>query len=439
MGIVLQNAILFDLDPVRIQRGELRIDGAVIVERAEEIQVPPGDALIDCGGAVVLPGLVNGHTHLYSALAVGMPPPETPPRDFPEILETVWWCLDRALDLESIEMSARVGALAALRCGTTTLIDHHASPTAIAGSLDAIERGIDAIGLRGVLCYETTDRHGVQGRDAGLAENERYLSRHFDQRSQRFGGLVGAHALFTLEDQALTELVRMAEQFGTGVHIHVAEDYCDEDACARDHQAALIDRLAGFGLLQPRAIFAHVTALDDESLHRVSRSGLTVAHNPRSNMNNAVGYAPVAALKSPVMLGTDGIGADLFAEARAAWFMSRHAEASLTPNDILGMLAAGARRASESLDITLGKLEPDAAADVIITDYVPSTPLTTDNAGGHFLFGLTSANVRHVITHGTLALEDRRPCGIDPVAIHQSAAPIAERLWQRMATCRAST
>jgi len=247
MSIVLHNAILVDLDPLGAEVAELRIDDDRIVERAASVRREHGDQVVDCGGAVVLPGLVNGHTHLYSALAVGMPPPPTPPGNFLEILKFVWWRLDQALDAESIEMSARVGALEALRCGTTTLIDHHASPNGIDGSLDLVQRGIADVGLRGVLCYETTDRHGREGREAGLAENRRFLRKTTETKTSQFRGLVGAHASFTLEDESLGQLGELARQWNTGVHIHVAEDPCDE-ADAQRRRSKLIDRLGDHGL-----------------------------------------------------------------------------------------------------------------------------------------------------------------------------------------------
>src|SRR4051794_9659106 len=203
MGIVLENAILCDIDPVRVEVGGLRIEAGKIVARGK-VDAQSGDEVIDCGGAVVLPGMVNGHTHLYSALAVGMPSPPRNPTNFLEILQLVWWRLDRALDAESIELSARIGAIEALKCGTTTLIDHHASPSHIAGSLDLIERGIATAGLRGVLCYEVTDRNGKSGREAGLEENRRWIAKyHGANRSGRFAALSGAHASFTLDEVSL--------------------------------------------------------------------------------------------------------------------------------------------------------------------------------------------------------------------------------------------
>lgn len=441
MGIILRNAVLADIDPVAVERGDLRIEGGRIAARGA-VSPAAGDEPIDCGGAVVLPGLVNGHTHLYSALAVGMPPPPRTPRNFSEILQLVWWRLDRALDGESIEASAAIGALGALGAGTTTLIDHHASPNFIAGSLDRMERGIASVGLRGVLCYETTDRHGRDGRDAGLEENRRYLVKCAGRGDHFFAALAGAHASFTLEDESLDELAAMAEKFQSGVHIHVAEDPCDEQDCKKRHGVSLVQRLEDHGLLRPASVWAHGTHLDAAGIEKVNaaarsgspKSGVTLAHNPRSNMNNAVGYAPVGRLKCPVMLGTDGIGADMFAEARAAWFKSRDGGAGISPNDVLAMLGASARRAGAALGVTLGRLSVGAAADIVITDYVPFTSLDSGNLAGHFLFALGSQHVRHVLIDGQWALRDRQVVGCDAGAVRRRGLEAAQRLWQTMQT-----
>ncbi len=432
MAIVLQNAVLADIDPISVEIGELRIDGGLIVERGPTVERKAGDEQVDCDGAVVLPGMVNGHTHLYSTLAIGGPPPRQQPENFLEILKFGWWRFDQALDAESIQTSARIGALDALRCGTTTLIDHHASPNWIDGSLDLIEQAIAEVGLRGVLCYETTDRHGPAGSEAGLDENNRYLSKFSYNQSNQFAGLVGAHASFTLEDETLKQIVKLADQHATGVHIHVAEDLCDEDICNEQYQAALIDRLNGFSLLKERNIFAHGTHLEPVAIAQAGAVGLTLAHNPRSNMNNAVGYAPVADYRCPVMLGTDGIGQDMLAEAKQAWFIAGDAHAGLKSEQIVGMLAAGARRASESLDITLGKLELGAAADIVISDYRPATPLNSANLPEHLIYGMDSRHVKDVIAAGKWALRDRQVLTADEDVSRWEASIVAEKLWQRM-------
>ncbi|TWT43631.1 8-oxoguanine deaminase [Phycisphaerae bacterium RAS1] len=432
MQMLLTNALLADIDPPRVEAGALRIDGGLIIERGSALRRAAGDEVVDCGGAVVLPGLVNGHTHLYSALATGMPPPPVAPHDFLEILRFVWWRLDQALDEEAIAASARIGAIDALHCGTTTLIDHHASPNCIGGSLDLIESALAEVGPRGVLCYETTDRHGRAGRDAGLAENRRFAARCRRSGGGRFAALIGAHASFTLDDDALDALAAIASETGVGVHIHVAEDPCDAADAENRRGRGLLDRLSAHGLLGGSSIFAHGTHLSPADAQRVNAAGVTMAHNPRSNMNNAVGYAPVGSFTGPVMLGTDGIGGDMLAEARAAWFISRHQQAGLTPQRMIEMLAAAARRASASLGVTLGKLKPGAAADVVVTDYHPATPLTTENLAGHLLFGLNARHVSDVLIDGRWRLRGRTLVGLDEGSLRASSQRIADHLWAAM-------
>jgi putative selenium metabolism protein SsnA len=432
MAIVLENALLADFDPIHVELGCLRIEDNLITQRGNAVSRETTDDVIDCGGTIVLPGLVNGHTHLYSALTVGMPPPEKTPESFLENLQSVWWRLDRAHDAESIEMSARIGALDALRCGTTTLFDHHASPNCIERSLDLIENGIADVGLRGILCYETTDRHGPAGRAAGLEENRRYLEKRVQTYSPYFAGMVGAHASFTLEDETLVELAGLAADFDTGVHMHVAEDAYDDEDCQEKYQTFLIDRLSGHKLLRPEMIFVHGTHLDPEAILRVKEAGATIAHCPRSNMNNGVGTAPMAAYNCPIMLGTDGHSSDMFLEARVAWLAARQDRAPIPPSAVVVRLAQAARRASAALDVTVGKLERDAAADVIITDYRPATPLTNGNLAAHFLGALGVQHVRDVIASGQWALRDRVVKTCDERQVRHSTAEVATKLWARM-------
>ncbi len=433
MGTVLTNAILVDLDPPNVEPGSLRIDGSRIVSRGA-VEPGPSDQTINCQDCAVLPGLVNGHTHLYSALAVGMPPPPSAPKDFREILELIWWRLDRTLDADAIELSARAGAVAAIRSGTTTLIDHHASPGFIDGALDCVERGAQDTGVRVVQCYETTDRQGPDGARAGVAENRRYLQKCRAAGGERFGGLVGAHASFTLEQDTLTELAALADEWDTGVHIHVAEDTCDVRDALDRFDRPLIEHLAAAGALRPQSLLAHGTHLDAAAWPVLEVDRPTIAHNPRSNMNNAVGYAPVDAFPCPVVLGTDGIGGDMFTEARFAWFKARETKSRLAPDDILGMLAASARFASGVLGVTLGRLATDAAADVIITDYRPPTPMTAENLFGHLVFGMGAHCVKDVMVAGDWAMRNRAITCVDERELRQRAREKTLSLWQRMAS-----
>ena len=273
-----------------------------------------------------MPGMVCGHTHLYSALARGMPSPKKTPRNFYEILKYVWWTLDRALDDEAVYYSTLVGLLDAARCGTTTLIDHHASPNFIRGSLGVMGEAFAKVGLRGVLCYEVTDRNGMRGAKLGLEENETWVAKN---RGPMLGGLIGAHASFTLSNESLWACGELAEGLKSGVHIHVAEDPCDQADCTKKYGMPLIDRLAEAGVLGPKTILGHGTHLDETSLEVAKSARCWFAHNPRSNMNNGVGYAPVQQMGKRVALGTDGIGADMFEEAKFAWFKARDARNGL--------------------------------------------------------------------------------------------------------------
>ncbi len=432
MALVLQNALLVDLDPPRVEAGGLRVDRGRIVARGG-VAAGPADTVHDCRGAVVLAGLVNGHTHLYSALAVGLPPPADAPACFREILERVWWRLDQALDEAAIEVSARVGAWDAVRCGTTTLLDHHASPRCIVGSLDAVERGAGGVGVRLVQCYETTDRHGPDGARLGLEENRRYLERCARRRDGRCAALVGAHAAFTLERRTLEALGALADEFGAGVHLHVAEDALDEAEVRRRHGRSVLELLAETGVLRPAAVLAHGTHLGPADRPLLERHRPAIAHNPRSNMNNAVGYAAVADLPGPVLLGTDGLGGDLLTEARFAWCKARDAGRPLDPERVLDLLAASARRASAALGVTLGRLEPGAAADLVVTDYVPAAPLTAANRFGHLVFGLGPQHVRDVLIDGRWVWRDGRWAGGDEAEGRREAREQAAALWRRMA------
>jgi len=447
MSITLTNALLLDLDPLSVVEGSLRIDGEFIAQSGPGVTPQAGDEVIECHGAVVMPGMVNGHTHLYSVPALGMPGPPRAPRDFHEILELVWWRLDRAHDAESVEVSGTIGALDALRCGTTTLIDHHASPSHIAGSLDDLERGIDAVGLRGVLCYESTDRHGTKDGLAGLEENRRYISSCGARPDGRFAAMVGAHAAFTMSNELLAGCVRLAAETNTGVHIHVAEDPCDDEICRREYGASLVERLARSGIgdtknpATAKSILAHCTHLSTDNAKRLSGAVGAIAHNPRSNMNNQVGYAPIGAIirggaaggeLGSIQLGTDGIGSDMFAEIRHAWFKSRDGKAGISPADVVSMLVRSARTAGTLLGRRLGSLAAGAAADILVTDYIPAAPLTSENAAGHLIFAMDSQHVRDVLIGGKWTLRSREIVFIDERPARQRAAEVARRVWSRM-------
>jgi putative selenium metabolism protein SsnA len=436
MGTVFRNAMLVQLDPPMVVHGDLRQNGGRIVAVGDGVAPEAKDETVDCGGAVLMPGFVNGHTHLYSALAAGMPAPPKTPTNFHEILKYIWWRLDRAHTLESVRASGLVGALAAVRCGTTTFIDHHASPEAIDGSLSALEDGITAVGLRGVMCYEVTCRNRSSEARDGLAENERYIRACQTRDDGKFAALVGAHASFTLDDEALAGCVDLAKRLGVGVHIHAAEDPVDEQLTWKMAGCGLVDRFERVGLLDlPGTIIAHGTHFTDGDVARINehRDTITMAHNPRSNMNNGVGYAGVVRCTNPPMLGTDGIGADIWNEGRAALFKSNDAGMPLPFSRPLEMIGESARFAARALGVKLGVLEVGAASDLVLTSYRPATPLASENLASHLIFAMGPEFVRDVMIDGWWVLRNGKIVTCNEAAERAAAVEISGGLYARMA------
>jgi len=426
--MLVRNATVATLDPPRVEAASLRVEGDTIVARGPSLRPGAGEEVLDLDGALVLPGLVNAHTHLYSALARGMPGPAEPSRSFVEILERVWWRLDRALDEESVYVSGLVGAIEAARSGTTLLFDHHASPSFIRGSLATLRRAVEEVGLRSVLCYETTDRNGLDGRDAGIAENLDFLG---SGPTSLTLGMVGAHASFTLSEESLEHLSAAVRESGSSLHIHAAEDAADVEDSRRRCGTGVVERLARHGLLFPRTLLVHGVHLSEPDLRDAQAAGAWLVHCPRSNMNNGVGYAPTQAFRRAA-LGTDGLDEDMLAEARAAFLKMRDAGRRDALAAAFGMLVGGHRLAGSFCGLPFGTLDAGAPADLVVLDYRPPTPLTAENVAGHLLFGLDRSHVRSTMVAGRFILRDRRIAMVDEASVVARARLTAEPLWSRM-------
>lgn len=430
MSFLLKDATLITLDPPALESGDLYVDGGHIKSRGTGLDTPDDAELVRLHGKVVVPGMVCAHTHLYSTLARGMPPPQRSPATFVEILELVWWRLDRALDDETIYWSALAGALDAARAGTTCVFDHHSSPSCIAGSLQIVREAIEKAGLRGVLCYEVTDRGGEAERDNGIIENAAFLE-WASSRSSRFRGMVGAHASFTLSDRSLEDCSELMAAFDAGLHVHVAEDRFDVEHARARYGGGVVERLVEHRAVNERTILAHGVHLDDRDIQLARDASAWLAHNPRSNLNNRVGYAPVAKFDSRLVLGTDGIGADLFEEGRFAYFKSQEQRTGLTAEDWIRSLGRNQRLASQAFGVDLGSLRPGSAADLAILDYDPPTLITAENLAWHFMFGLTSAAVEAVMVGGEFIVRDRRSV-IDDDEVARKSRKASEKLWAKL-------
>jgi putative selenium metabolism protein SsnA len=421
--------VLTSLSPPRLVQADVVVEGGRISTVAP---APGGAARRDCSGCIVIPGNVCAHTHLYSALARGMPFDFEPPANFIQILQRVWWRLDRALDAESIRASALVGGMEALLCGTTTVFDHHASPNAIEGSLDLIADALQEVGIRSSVCYEVTDRDGPERARAGIEENRRFAAGSVERSIAR--PMIGAHASFTLSDETLAACVALAEETRTGIHIHVAEDGADQGDSESRFAMPVVERLTKAGAMNERALLAHCVHVHPSEIELIRDSGATVAHNARSNMNNGVGRAPVEAFSAAqVALGTDGIGADMFAESKSAYWRVREESLDWEPGYTLGWLGTGARFAGRAFgEPLLGRIEPGAPADVTVLEYPWPTPLEESTIAGHWFFGLSSWNVRDVVVAGELVVADRRLTRVDQDKVAAEASAAAGRMWRRL-------
>jgi putative selenium metabolism protein SsnA len=422
------------------------VDDATLVLDADRITaiLPEPEArdahaeVVDAGGGLVLPGFVNAHAHHYSALARGLPHP-VPPGDFASLLRHLWWRLDAALELEDVRLSAALAALDGLRAGVTTAFDHHASYGAIDGSLDAVAEGIEAAGQRGVLCYEVSDRAGRDAARAALRENERFATQAA-QPPFVLGAMLGLHASFTLSDATLAAAADLARSTGLRAHVHVAEDPVDHTG--NGPGSGVVARLEAHGLLGPGAIVAHALHLDAAERRRLGALDVFVAHNPRSNMNNGVGRAHLHEWVDAgveVGLGTDGYGAGMLSEARVATLLQRQAprfgDGALVRECLLHANPDFAARWLPGI----GRLAPGSPADVVVTRYVPPTPLDAANAWGHLLFGDVEAAVRHVFVGGQLVLRDGCSTRLDEAELLGGCRERAARLWERFAAAPAFT
>ncbi|HVO20135.1 MAG TPA: putative aminohydrolase SsnA [Anaeromyxobacter sp.] len=417
---------------------DLLLEGDRIARMGPSGSLPgPFDQTLDARGKVVLPGLINAHMHFYSTLVRGLGK-AAPSKDFQEVLAHLWWRLDRKLSLDDVEVSAEVALLEAIRKGTTTLVDHHASPGAVRGSLDRIARAVRRTGLRACLCYEVSDRDGERVTEEGLEENAAFA------RSVRGGGdaqlraLFGLHAAFTLSDATLERAAALGRELAVGFHVHVAEARSDVEVNRARHGQTPVQRLFARGLLGKDSIAAHAVHVDRGDVELLAQGGAFVAHNPQSNLNNAVGIADVVGLRRagvPVGLGTDAMTLNMLEEVRVGLWAQhlRQDHPSSGFGELTGALTErNPELASRLWGFPLGTLEPGSAADLAILDYHPPTPLEDATALGHLVFGLSQAVVDTTVCGGRVLMEGKRlHPDLDEERVMARSRELARRLWER--------
>jgi len=416
--IYLHDAQLIDWRTLGIRDCHLAVeegaDGGVSVVD----DIPEGADVIDCGGRFVTRALAVGHHHVYSALARGMPPPSRTPTSFVEILELVWWNLDKCLDEPMIRASALAVAVEAALCGATFVIDHHSSPSAADGSLHAIAAAFDEVGVSHLLCYELSDRDGPDRLRAGFEETEAYLADH--------QGLVGLHASFTVSDELLDRAVQMARSRRTGVHIHVAEALSDEEHCLEHHGKSIVARLADAGALELEStILAHCLHLDDAERAQLRDTNAWVVQNSESNQHNGVGRFDPRGMSDRLFLGTDGMHSDMFASCRAA-YLDGQSVGGMSPLDAYRRL----HRVHDYLQAN--GFRGDGDNNLVVLDYATPTPVTAENWPAHVVYALSSRNVHAVLSSGRCIVEDGRIVTVDHDKVLSDARQQATRLWGRL-------
>ncbi|BDU74935.1 putative aminohydrolase SsnA [Mesoterricola silvestris] len=425
--------------PCRVLEGRaVLIEDGRIARIAPKEAIPgPFDRTLDATGKVVMPGLVNAHMHFYSTLVRGLGK-AAPSANFQEVLDNLWWRLDRKLSLDDVDISAEVVLADAVRKGTTTLVDHHASPFAAAGSLDRIAGAVRRSGVRACLCYEVSDRDGQAVTDAGLEENAAFARRCASEKDPHLRALFGLHAAFTLTDATLDRAAVLGRDAGVGFHVHVAEAASDVAYNLQHHGLTSVARLAGHGLLGRGSIAAHCVHASEADQELLASTDTFVAHNPQSNLNNAVGIADVLGMVRRgvrVGLGTDAMTVNMLEEIRVAMWAQhlRQDNPTCAFMEIANTLfARNPELATQLWGFPLGTLEEGAAADVILVDYHPPTPLDGNTVLGHLVFGISQATVDTTLCAGRILMEGKVLCnGLDEAALAARSRELAVKLWDR--------
>ncbi|CAM2059793.1 Amidohydrolase [Desulfovibrionales bacterium] len=425
MTLYLKNVNWLDLDATTLASGHLAVEegprGSLVFlpDFPVMAELEPDDRVLDCHGQLVTRAFACGHHHIYSALARGMPPAPSIPRNFTEILKFIWWRLDKCLDLEMIEASALATALACAKHGVTYVIDHHSSPLAVKGSLTIIARAFERIGLGHLLCYEISCRDGAGPMEAGLVETDTYL-----QSGRK--GHIGLHASFTVDNDLLRRAVQFARRHRTGIHIHVAEDLADQKHCLATYGTRVVHRLAEAGVLDlQHTILSHCIHCDMSERELIRNSPAWVVQNTESNQNNGVGLTGYAEFGPRVMFGTDGMHSDMLRSARASYLAGQTLE-SLSPASVYARF-----RAVHSYIAALDT-SGDGPNNLVVLDYDTPTDLTPDNFFSHFVYGLEAGHVQTVIAQGRVIVEEGRLATEDEEDILLYAKEQARRLWAKL-------
>ena len=417
--------------------GAVAVDGEVVKEVGPLAQLKakyPDAEFVDAQGGVIMPGLINAHTHIYSGLARGLAIDGNSPTNFLEVLEGMWWNIDRHLSLDGTKASAYATVLDCIRDGVTTIFDHHASYAQVPGSLFAIKDVCQELGMRACLCYEVSDRDGAAKCGEAIQENADFAKWAKEADDDMIKAMFGGHALFTMSDATFEKMVK-ANGGMTGYHIHVAEGMNDVYDSLRNYGCRPVSRLLNHGILGDKTILGHCIHVSPAEMDIIAETGTMVVNNPESNMGNAVGCSPVLQMMEKgilVGMGTDAYTHDMLESLKVFLIIQRHN--ACHPNvgwceDMQMLFQNNAKIGAKYFKKPLGVLKPGAAADVIVMDYKPFTPFSAENIDGHMLFGMMGKNCRTTIINGKVLYKDRQFVGIDEDAINAWTMEQSKKLW----------
>lgn len=420
MSIILKNTTYINWETLEFSETHIKVHNGIDgkIEFLKHLEKDTQDTIIDCSGKLVTKSFAVGHHHAYSALAKGMPAPAKSPDNFYEILQYIWWNLDKALDRDMIEASALATAMAAAKAGSTFVIDHHASPNYIGSSLDILARAFEKVGVDHLLCYEISDRDGLDKANQGLEETENYLQNH--------QGLVGLHASFTVGNDSMKKAADLMQKFKSGVHIHVAEDGYDQQYSEDNYGKRVVERLDDFGVLDSsKSILGHCLHLTENERNIIKKSKAFVVQNMESNLNNQVGYFNSKGLGDRIMLGTDGMHSDMIRSAQYAFFAGQ-------ASDEIDFNSTYERFRKVHQYLKMNEFKGDGDNNLVVIDYDAPTKIDSNNFLGHFVFGWNASHIQHVISNGELIVKDRILQKVNEEELLQFTKEQAHRLWKKL-------